>query len=80
MKNLNLLSRSEMKKVLGGTEPVAGEGCEKTCTCDVHGRTATAKLTNCDKGTCDTSGNSAHCYIGGANTFHSCPTACGNPE
>lgn len=75
MKNLNLLSRSEMKKVLGGNAP-AGENCTKTCTCDVEGTLKDAVVKNCDAGTCNTTGNGATCLVSGTTTAQSCATVC----
>lgn len=74
MNKQNLLSRAEMKKVMGGVDPeMLGDDCKKTdCGC-----AEAAVVKGCDSGTCDTSGSSASCYVNGAFTAMSCATACG---
>ena len=76
MKNLNLLSRSEMKKVLGGDTEYPGTDCTKTCTCDTQGTLKDAVVKNCDPNTCNTEGNGATCLVGGTTTGQSCATVC----
>ncbi len=75
MKKVNLLTRAEMRKVMGGTQPVGGSDCKKTCDCG-DGKTMEAEVTNCDKDTCNTSGTGATCKVDGTTTGQSCATVC----
>jgi len=75
MKKINLLSRAEMKKVMGGNAPGEGD-CVKTCICE-DGTTMEAKISGCDKGTCNLEGTGAVCKIDGVTHGQSCATVCG---
>ncbi len=52
MKKVNLLSRAEMKKVIGGSEPIGGVGsCSVTVTCNNGSITCSSTAGKCWKGT-----------------------------
>ncbi len=63
MKKVNLLSRAEMKNVLGGVEPVGGDGCLVSECSDDSGCSSSKYGKTCKLSTCLSTGQPAnYCY------------------